>query len=159
MLCLALVGAAYVFGRLDGSASVQSQWSAERLRIASEVQQWHEKTRLAEREAADRIVRIQEQTSESLIDSDRRHRADLERLRLATASQGRGELPRSAAARLAACPEPEVAGGDERVVARPKDDELRWPIDYARDVAVMQSALDSCVAQYQNVQKLMEVAQ
>ena len=148
-----IVLAAYVCGRIDGANSVQVEFDAYRLANAKAIQMAHEQTREVERQAQERISAQKEIDRENLDSINRRHRASLERLRQQQTRSNSGPgLSYSPATRLALCAEAPVADRDGGVVVRP-DDELRWPLDYARDAADLQVALDSCVAQYEIVRE------
>lgn len=150
---VAIILVAYGCGRMDGANSVQIEFDAYRLANAKAVQMAHEQTREVERQAQERITAQKEIDRENLDAIDRKHRASIDRLRQQQASGNGGSgVSYSPATRLALCSESPVAERDGGLVVRP-DDELRWPLDYAKDAAELQVALDSCVSQYETIRQ------
>lgn len=141
---LGFIAMTYAKGRIDGAVGPEAELSALRLAAAQNVTLAHEKARQAEAIAAAQITRQQERTHEQLTDIDRRHRADLDRLRT-SARAGSADVPGATAVCQGAGAEPGLAGRDAEDVAR-------WHLDYGRDAAVMRTALDACEAYAQTVQ-------
>lgn len=140
---VAALAGAYVCGRMDGAAHVQTRWDEERIATAAAVQRSTERARLVEQQASQSIARQQERTNETLNDLNRRHARALERVRQQAGDGGR-DLPNRAAAEPADCAGAGVLAGDGVLaVADPAADQ-RWLLDLARDADATKVALDAC---------------
>lgn len=144
---LLLLLAAYLKGRSSGMGIVEAEWNKERLAQAQAVQQATEQARAAEREATERIRRAKERTHEQLASIDRRHRADLERLR-ERADRGEGDVSSDPGTSLAGTPAPRLAGRDVGAGL------AEWLLTYAADAARLEASYQACADQYAAVKKM-----
>lgn len=148
------LGVSYFAGRGDGANAVQVEWDAERLATAAAIQQQVASARAAEHAATESIATLRERTNETLRSINARHRADLDRLRQ-QARDGGANGGEGAAAVVAACADPSVAAGDERLVVGARDLDLDFPIHFAADAAQVAAALDACREQYELVRVMV----
>lgn len=134
----------YLWGRSDGSNSVQAQWDRERLANARAVQQATEKARQTEAQSNAAIESNRRRSDAQIADIARRRDAALQRLRDA-ATPGGFRLPADAPAQSSERAEEGLAGRDGGTSA-----EL---LRYAADAAILQSAFDACVRQYEAIKE------